>query len=46
MVVPSVLGYFMARLYQLLRGRGSTRVFMDYDEALRYVQDGAILHQA
>ena len=37
-VVPSVLGYFMARLYQLLRGRGGMRVFMDYDEALRWIQ--------
>lgn len=39
-VVPSVLGYFMARLYQLLRGRGGLRVFMDYDEARRWVQNG------
>jgi hypothetical protein len=37
-VVPSVLGYFMARLYQLLRGRGGFRVFMDYDEAQRWIQ--------
>ena len=40
-VVPSVLGYFMARLYCLLRGRGATRVFMDYDEAVRWIQNRA-----
>ena len=37
-VVPSMLGYFMARLYQMLRRRAGARVFMDYDEALRWVQ--------
>ena len=46
-VVPSVLGYFMARLYQLLRGRGGMRVFMDYDEAVRWIQtSGAYLRLA
>jgi hypothetical protein len=45
-VVPSVLGYFMARLYQLLRGRGGMRVFMDYDEALRWIQHRSSLGAA
>ena len=45
-VVPSVLGYFMARLYQLLRGRGGTRVFMDYDEAVRWIQGDCELARA
>ena len=44
-VVPSVLGYFMARLYQMLRGRGATRVFMDYDEAVRWIQDRTIVQR-
>lgn len=41
-VVPSILGFGMARMYELLaeqRG-GGTRVFRDYDEALRWVQTG------
>ena len=42
-VVPSVLGYFMARLYQLFRGRGGMRVFMDYSEAVRWIQSRASL---
>jgi hypothetical protein len=38
-VVPSNLGFGMARMYELLRdGRGgSPRVFRDYDEALCWV---------
>jgi hypothetical protein len=41
-VVPSVLGFGMARMYEQLsepRG-GGPRVFRDYDEALRWVQFG------
>lgn len=38
-VVPSVLGVGMARMYELLReqGGGGVRVFIDYDEAKRWV---------
>jgi hypothetical protein len=42
-VVPSELGFGMARMYELLseqRG-GGPRVFRDYDEALRWVKTGA-----
>jgi hypothetical protein len=41
-VVPSALGFGMARMYELLsepRG-GATRVFRDYDEAHRWVELG------
>lgn len=35
-IVPSNLGYGMARMYELLRAnRGAPRVFRDYDQALR-----------
>ena len=39
-VVPSVLGVGMARMYELLReqGGGGARVFTDYDEAKRWVE--------
>jgi hypothetical protein len=37
-VVPSDLGYGMARMYELQREKGgATRVFRDFDEALRWV---------
>lgn len=39
-VVPSLLGFGMARMYQLFRGESSTRVFMDYDKARRWVETG------
>ena len=37
-VVPSDLGFGMARMYELLRGNrpGAIRVFRDYDEARRW----------
>jgi hypothetical protein len=41
-VVPSDLGFGMARMYDMLsdsRG-GATRVFRDYDEARRWVETG------
>ena len=40
-VVPSMLGFGMARMYQLFRGENTTRVFMDYDKARRWVDTGA-----
>ena len=41
-VVPSDLGFGMARMYELLRGDqgGATRVFRDYEEARRWVETG------
>lgn len=39
-VVASMLGYGMARMYGLLRGLGGTRVFRDYDKARRWVETG------
>ena len=40
-VVPSNLGFGMARMYELLRtNRGAPRVFRDYDQALRWVTTG------
>jgi len=41
-VVPSDLGFGMARMYEVLRERqgGATRVFRDYDEAQRWVETG------
>ena len=38
-VVPTNLGFGMARMYEMLRKNrgGSPRVFRDYDEALRWV---------
>ena len=40
-VVPSTLGFGMARMYEMLRGGdGTTRVFMDYDEARKWVETG------
>src|SRR5262249_35310381 len=41
-VVPSDLGFGMARMYEMLRGDqgATTRVFRDYDEALRWVGTG------
>jgi hypothetical protein len=42
-VVPTALGFGMARMYEMLRHeRGATRVFRDYDEALRWVETGAL----
>lgn len=41
-VVPSLLGYGMARMYQLCRGADTTRVFMDYDKARRWVETGKV----
>ena len=42
-VVPSTLGYGMARMYELLRGEGSgaPRVFMDIEQAHRWIRTGA-----
>jgi len=40
-VVPSMLGFGMARMYQLFRGESATRVFMDYDKARRWVETGS-----
>ena len=39
-VVPSLLGYGMARMYELFRGDGGPRVFMDYDKGRRWVETG------
>ena len=43
-VVPSDLGFGMARMYELLRQNrgGATRVFRDYDEARRWVETGKL----
>lgn len=40
-VVPSMLGFGMARMYQLCRGENTIRVFMDYDKARRWVETGS-----
>jgi hypothetical protein len=42
-VVPSDLGYGMARMYEMLSDRrgGATRVFRDYGDARRWVETGA-----
>ena len=37
-VVPSALGFGMARMYALIRGTGSYRVFMDYQRARQWVE--------
>jgi hypothetical protein len=39
-VVPSLLGFGMARMYEALRGEGAPRVFRDYDEAHRWLTTG------
>lgn len=39
-VVPSGLGYGMARMYQMLRTEGSPNVFTDYDAAYRWAATG------
>ena len=39
-VVPSLLGYGMARMYELFRGDGGPRVFMDYAKARSWVETG------
>lgn len=43
-VVPSQLGFGMARMYEILRQQkgGSTHVFRDYDQADRWVRTGAL----
>ena len=43
-VVPSELGFGMARMYELLRQErgGATRVFRDYEEARRWVETGRL----
>jgi hypothetical protein len=43
-VVPSSLGFGMARMYELLRqeGGGSTYAFRDYDAADRWVRTGVL----
>jgi hypothetical protein len=43
-VVPSELGFGMARMYELLRQNrgGGTRAFRDYEEALRWVETGML----
>jgi hypothetical protein len=42
-VVPSTLGYGMARMYELLRGEraGAPRVFTDLDQAHHWIRTGA-----
>ena len=40
-VVPSGLGFGMARMYEQLRGPGGFRVFLDYEEARSWVETGA-----
>jgi hypothetical protein len=42
-VVPSALGFGMARMYGMLRepGGGAVQVFHDFDEARRWVSAGA-----
>jgi hypothetical protein len=42
-VVPSDLGYGMARMYEILGDKrgGATRVFRDYGDARRWVETGA-----
>jgi hypothetical protein len=40
-VVPSELGFGMARMYEMLRGEGAPRVFKDYDAARRWVETRA-----
>lgn len=42
-VVPSTLGFGMARMYELLRGEsaGAPRVFMDLEQAQRWIRTGA-----
>ncbi len=37
-VVPSQLGFGLARMYEMLRGEGAARVFMEYDEARRWIE--------
>ena len=40
-VVPSILGVGMARMYEILRdGQGGMRVFQDFDDARRWVATG------
>jgi hypothetical protein len=39
-VVPSELGFGMARMYELLRQQAAPRVFRDYAEADRWVRTG------
>ena len=43
-VVPTQLGFGMARMYELLRQNrgGATRAFRDYDEAQRWVETGKL----
>jgi hypothetical protein len=43
-LVPSELGFGMARMYELLRqeGGGATHVFRDYDAAHRWVRTGVL----
>jgi hypothetical protein len=41
-VVPSMLGVGMARMYEILRdGQGGMRVFQDFDEARRWLESGS-----
>ena len=39
-VVPSLLGFGMARMYEALRGEGAPRVFKDYDDAYQWLKTG------
>jgi hypothetical protein len=39
-VVPTVLGFGMARMYELVRGESSFRAFWDYDKARKWVETG------
>ena len=39
-VVPSALGFGMARMYEQLRTEGAPRVFTDFDEAFRWAATG------
>jgi hypothetical protein len=39
-VVPSLLGFGLARMYEALRGEGAPRVFKDYDDAYQWLKSG------
>jgi hypothetical protein len=36
-VVPTLLGFGLARMYETLRGEGAPRVFKDYDDAYQWL---------
>jgi hypothetical protein len=39
-VVPTLLGFGLARMYETLRGEGAPRVFKDYDDAYQWLKSG------